>query len=110
MAGGRRSYSAFSPSLMFRDERKMRDMNDKFKEITQKILLGEIYKAERMVAYTMEFEDKTAAGRWKMTVFQLKCLYKKLDTAFKLIQEGASDEKVADLLDMLDKQLFMEGP
>lgn len=70
----------------------------------------EILKAKRMVAYTAEFEDKTASGRWKMAVFQLECLYKKLDTAFGLIQKGASDEKIEDLLDILDKKLFMEGP
>ena len=79
-------------------------------EMTRKILEDEILKAKRMVAYTAEFEDKAASGRWKMAVFQLECLYKKLDTAFGLIQQGASDEKIEDLLDILDKKLFMEGP
>lgn len=85
-------------------------MENKYKEIALKILMNEISKAEKMVAYTMEFEDKTAAGRWKMTVFQLKCLYKELETAFQLVREGCSDEKIWDLLDMLNKELFMKGP
>lgn len=85
-------------------------MNSKIKEITQKILTTEIRRAEKMAAYTSVFEDKTAEGRWKMAIFQLKSLYKKLDAAFEAIQEGISDEEIEGLLDKLDKQIFMEGP
>ncbi len=85
-------------------------MENKYREITQRILSKEIYRAEKMVAYAMEFDDKTAVGRWKMTVFQLKCLRKKFDEVFDLLQRGVPDEKIEELLDVLSKHLFMEGP
>lgn len=85
-------------------------MKNRYEKTIEKILLDEIRKAEKMIAYTTEFEDKTAVGRWKMAAFQLKSLYKKIGIAFELIQNGASDEKIEKMLGVLDKHLFMEGP
>lgn len=97
-------------SLLSNIERMVYEMENRYLDVIRKILSNEIKKAETMVTYTTEFEDKTAVGRWKMAVFQLKCLYEKIDTAFALIQEGSTDEEIFDLLNVVDKQLFMKGP
>lgn len=81
-----------------------------YREMVLKIVKNDIERAEKMVIYTNEFEDKTAVGRWKIVVFELKCLYKKIDAAFEMLHEGVLSSNIENKLDDLDKKLFMEGP
>ena len=63
-----------------------------------------------MIAYTKTFDDKTSMRRWKIVSFELKCLYKKLETAFKMMEENKSENEIRKEMKSLNKKLFKDGP
>ncbi len=82
----------------------------KYKDFTLKAIEKEIHQAETMIAYTKTFDDKTSMRRWKIVSFELKCLYKKLETAFKMMEENKSENEIRKEMKSLNKKLFKDGP